>query len=98
MEAAMEMGLSTVKFFPAEQAGGLAYIKAVSAPYAGLTFVPTGGINAENIGSYAQFDRVIACGGSWMVSQALLDAGDFNQITRLCQTAVQIVRDARGTP
>jgi 2-dehydro-3-deoxyphosphogluconate aldolase/(4S)-4-hydroxy-2-oxoglutarate aldolase len=95
MEAAMELGLDTVKFFPAEQAGGLSYIKAVAAPYTRLKFMPTGGITAENIGKYIAFNKVIACGGSWMVSKALLDAGDFGEITRLCREAVEIVRGAR---
>jgi 2-dehydro-3-deoxyphosphogluconate aldolase/(4S)-4-hydroxy-2-oxoglutarate aldolase len=95
MEAAMEFGLDTVKFFPAKQAGGLAYIKACAAPYTGLRFMPTGGINAENIGEYIVFDRIIACGGSWMVTKELLDAGDFAEITRLSKEAVEIVRDVR---
>jgi 2-dehydro-3-deoxyphosphogluconate aldolase/(4S)-4-hydroxy-2-oxoglutarate aldolase len=96
MEAALHMGINTVKFFPAQQAGGLAYIKAVAAPYPRLTFVPTGGINADNIGEYAAFDRVIACGGSWMVSPHLIDAGDFDAVTRLCRQAVHIVQQARS--
>ncbi|MDR1687528.1 MAG: bifunctional 4-hydroxy-2-oxoglutarate aldolase/2-dehydro-3-deoxy-phosphogluconate aldolase [Clostridiales bacterium] len=95
MEAAMEFGLSAVKFFPAEQAGGLNYIKAVSAPYPNLSFIPTGGINASNIGKYAAFGKVLACGGSWMVTKELIDAGNFTEITRLCREAVQIVKDAR---
>ena len=97
MEAAIELGLDTVKFFPAEQAGGLAYIKACSAPYTGLHFVPTGGINAGNLGKYAAFSKVLACGGSWMAAKELLNAGSFNEITRLCNEAVQIVRDARNS-
>jgi 2-dehydro-3-deoxyphosphogluconate aldolase/(4S)-4-hydroxy-2-oxoglutarate aldolase len=95
MEAAIELGLDTVKFFPAEQAGGLAYIKACAAPYTGLKFMPTGGINAGNIGKYAAFNKITACGGSWMVSKELLGAGNFEEITRLCKEAVQIIRDAR---
>ena len=96
MEAAMEMGLDTVKFFPAEQAGGLAYIKACAAPYTGLRFVPTGGINAGNLGKYAAFKKIAACGGSWMVNKELLDAGNFDEITRLSEEAVKIFRDARA--
>jgi len=96
MEAAMEMGLDAVKFFPAEQAGGLAYIKAVAAPYAGLRFMPTGGISAANLGAYVAFSKVFACGGSWMVQKQMIDAGDFDEITRLCKEAVQIVKRARG--
>ncbi|MDR1559199.1 MAG: bifunctional 4-hydroxy-2-oxoglutarate aldolase/2-dehydro-3-deoxy-phosphogluconate aldolase [Clostridiales bacterium] len=95
MESAIELGLDTVKFFPAEQAGGLPYIKACAAPYTGLKFVPTGGINAGNIGKYSAYNKIAACGGSWMVSKELLEAGNFEEITRLCEEAARIVRDAR---
>ena len=95
MEAALELGYNTVKFFPAEQAGGLAYIKACAAPYTKLKFMPTGGINAKNIASYLSFDKVIACGGSWMVTKDLIEAGKFDEITRLCREAVEIVKNAR---
>jgi 2-dehydro-3-deoxyphosphogluconate aldolase/(4S)-4-hydroxy-2-oxoglutarate aldolase len=95
METAIEMGLDTVKFFPAEQAGGLAYIKACAAPYTGLRFMPTGGINAGNIKEYAAFNKIVACGGSWMVTKDLIDKGDFETITKLCKEAVEIVRNAR---
>lgn len=95
MEAAIERGLDTVKFFPAEQAGGLAYIKAVAAPYSNLRFMPTGGISAENLGTYMAFDKVIACGGSWMVKKELIDAGSFDIIMRLCKEAATIVKAAR---
>lgn len=90
MEQAMEYGLSTVKFFPAEQAGGLDYIKAVSAPYPGLTFMPTGGIHAGNLAKYLAFEKIVACGGSWMVQKELVSAGRFDEITRLCREAVQV--------
>ena len=96
MEAALELGIETVKFFPAEQAGGLAYIKACAAPYTKLKFLPTGGINAKNIGEYIAFNKVIACGGSWMVTKELIDSSNFKDITRLCKEAVQLVRDVRG--
>jgi len=95
MEAAMEFGLDTVKFFPAEQAGGLPYIKACSAPYTGLRFMPTGGINAGNLGKYLAFNKIAACGGSWMVTKELINAGNFDEIIRLCKEAVQIVVNAR---
>ncbi|MCL2747588.1 MAG: bifunctional 4-hydroxy-2-oxoglutarate aldolase/2-dehydro-3-deoxy-phosphogluconate aldolase [Oscillospiraceae bacterium] len=95
MEQAMAFGLDTVKFFPAEQAGGLAYIKAVAAPYPKLRFVPTGGINAGNLGRYMAFPKVVACGGSWMVKKDLIEAGDFGEITRLCREAARIVKEAR---
>jgi 2-dehydro-3-deoxyphosphogluconate aldolase/(4S)-4-hydroxy-2-oxoglutarate aldolase len=88
IEQALEFGLEVVKFFPAEQAGGLDYIKAISAPYPGLKFMPTGGINAGNIASYIAYDRILACGGSWMATPDLINAGDFAQITALSQSAV----------
>ncbi|MDR0410815.1 MAG: bifunctional 4-hydroxy-2-oxoglutarate aldolase/2-dehydro-3-deoxy-phosphogluconate aldolase [Treponema sp.] len=91
MEKALELGLKTVKFFPAEQAGGLAYLKAVSAPYTSLTFMPTGGIDAVNLTGYAKFDKVIACGGSWMVNKTLIHTGDFEGIRESCRDAVAIL-------
>lgn len=96
MEKAIEAGLEVVKFFPAEQAGGLPYIKAVSAPYTMLKFMPTGGISAKNLSDYLSFDKVLACGGSWMVKSDLIDSGNFEEIKRLCQDAVQIAKKARG--
>ena len=96
MEAAMEFGLDTVKFFPAEQAGGLDYIKACAAPYTSLKFMPTGGINASNIAKYIAFDKIIACGGSWMVPKKLIESGNFDEITRLSKEAVEIVQAVRS--
>jgi 2-dehydro-3-deoxyphosphogluconate aldolase/(4S)-4-hydroxy-2-oxoglutarate aldolase len=88
MEAALEAGLEVVKFFPAEQAGGLDYIRAVSAPYPALKFMPTGGINAGNIASYLACEKVLACGGSWMVPPDRVNAGDFDAVTALCREAL----------
>jgi len=88
IELALELGLDVVKFFPAEQAGGLEYIKAVSAPYPNLKFMPTGGVNAGNITKYIAFDRILACGGSWMVTADMINAGDFERITALSREAV----------
>ncbi|GHV92890.1 hypothetical protein AGMMS50268_33930 [Spirochaetia bacterium] len=88
IEMALEAGLEVVKFFPAEQAGGLDYIKAVAAPYPGLKFIPTGGINASNIGKYISYNKILACGGSWMVGADLINAGDFDRITALAREAV----------
>jgi 2-dehydro-3-deoxyphosphogluconate aldolase/(4S)-4-hydroxy-2-oxoglutarate aldolase len=88
IEQALELGLGVVKFFPAEQAGGLDYIKAISAPYPNLKFMPTGGINQGNIGKYIAFDKVLACGGSWMVGADLINAGEFGKITALCKEAM----------
>lgn len=96
MELAIELGLELVKFFPAEPSGGLAMIKAVAAPYTMLKFMPTGGINPENVRNYLSCDKIFACGGSWMVKDALIKAGDFDAITARTQEAVQIVREIRG--
>jgi 2-dehydro-3-deoxyphosphogluconate aldolase/(4S)-4-hydroxy-2-oxoglutarate aldolase len=88
IEKALEFGLEAVKFFPAEQSGGLDYIKAIAAPYTSLKFMPTGGINQGNIAKYIAFDKILACGGSWMVNADLINAGDFDKITALCRDAV----------
>ena len=88
MEKAIEAGLEVVKFFPAEESGGLAYIKAVSAPYTMLKFIPTGGINADNLNSYLSFNRILACGGSWMVKAELINEGRFEEISRLTKEAI----------
>ena len=80
MEAALEMGLKVVKFFPAEAMGGLAVIKAVAAPYGALRFMPTGGVNEKNLLDYLGFDKIVACGGSWMVDAKAIAAKDFGKI------------------
>lgn len=89
IEAALELNLDTVKFFPAEAAGGLKMIKAMSAPYTKVKFMPTGGITAENLVEYLNFNRIIACGGSWMVSKEMLTAGEFDKIKKLTKEAVE---------
>ena len=88
IEAALSLGLDTVKFFPAEAAGGIKMIKAMSAPYGNVKFMPTGGINADNLKEYLDFEKVIACGGSWMVKKDLIKAGKFEEIERLTAEAV----------
>lgn len=88
IEAALELGLEVVKFFPAEQSGGIAKIKAMAAPYTKVKFMPTGGINAANLKSYLDFPKIVACGGSWMVSGDLVKAGNFDEIKRLTREAV----------
>ncbi len=77
-----------IKIDDAEQAGGVNYLKAVAAPYASLTFMPTGGISPANLNQYLEFDRVLACGGSWMVPPDKIAAGQFDEITALCAAAV----------
>ena len=88
VETALSFGLDVVKFFPAEAAGGLAMIKAMSAPYGNLKFMPTGGINAKNLNAYLAFPKILACGGSWMVASDLINAGQFDEIERLTREAV----------
>ena len=96
VEQALENGLDVVKFFPAEPLGGLKLIKAMAAPYVGVKFMPTGGINANNVREYLAYDRILACGGSWMVSSDLVKAGDFAKITELTREAADIVKEIRG--
>jgi len=88
IERAIELGLDVVKFFPAEQSGGLDFIRAVAAPYPGIRFMPTGGIGAGNIARYIAFDRVLACGGSWMVPADKIAADDMEGITALSRGAM----------
>lgn len=95
MEQAMELGLKIVKFFPAEPSGGLAMIKAVAAPYTMLKFMPTGGINAKNVRDYLAYDKILACGGSWMVKGSLIDEDRFDEIEAMCREAVEIVKEVR---
>lgn len=95
MEQAIELGLNIVKFFPAEPSGGLAMIKAVAAPYTMLKFMPTGGINEKNVRDYLAYDKILACGGSWMVKGSLIDEDRFDEIADMCRKAVAIVKEVR---
>lgn len=81
----MELGLKTVKFFPAEASGGVKAVRALSEPYQDIRFLPTGGINQENIRHYLSLSSVIACGGSWMADRNLIREGRFREITGLCR-------------
>ena len=89
VEAALELGLDTVKFFPAEAAGGLNMLKAMSAPYGKLKFMPTGGINANNLLDYLKFNKIVACGGSFMVKDELVKEKKWDEITALTKNAVK---------
>jgi 2-dehydro-3-deoxyphosphogluconate aldolase/(4S)-4-hydroxy-2-oxoglutarate aldolase len=91
IEAAMELGLDTVKFFPAEAMGGIKVIRALAAPYGRIKFIPTGGVNEKNINDYLSCPSVVACGGSWMVNEALIKAGDFEKITALTRESIKTV-------
>ncbi len=94
IEAALEHGITTVKFFPAEASGGIPMLKALLAPYAMLQVMPTGGIGAKNIRDYLALPNVIACGGSWMVEKSLLAAQNWDEVARLSREAVALVQAA----
>jgi 2-dehydro-3-deoxyphosphogluconate aldolase/(4S)-4-hydroxy-2-oxoglutarate aldolase len=93
VEAALALGLRTVKFFPAEPAGGVRYLKAIAAPYPGLEFMPTGGITRDSLGGYLSFRRVVACGGSWMAPSEWIREGTFDLVRDETQRVVQLVND-----
>ena len=93
---AVKRGLKVVKFFPAEQFGGVATIKAMAAPYVGLKFMPTGGVNAKNLENYLSCDKIVACGGSWMVKGDLVKAGKFDEIKSLTEEAVKLAAQIRN--
>lgn len=98
IEAALACGIDLVKFFPAEQLGGVATVKAFAGPYPHVRYIPTGGITPANLGSYLALPQVVACGGSWMVKSDLLAARDFAEVTRLAREAVAIVAASRRAP
>jgi len=91
IEAALELGLDVLKFFPAEASGGLKALKAMAAAYVNVKFMPTGGINEKNINEYLAYNKIIACGGSWMVSGDLIKNKEFDKITELTRQAVMTV-------
>ena len=97
IEQAMELGLKVVKFFPAEPSGGLNMLKAMAAPYGGVRFMPTGGISPSNVGDYLAWNRIIACGGSWMVPAKMLGEGNFEGIKKLAREAVDTMLNLRFT-
>lgn len=93
--AAYKLGLEVLKFFPAEQSGGLAKIKAMSGPFPMFKVMPTGGINLKNLAEYAASPIVAACGGTYMCPDKLVEAGAWEEITELCRKSVEIVKEAR---
>lgn len=95
IEMALSHGAEVLKFFPAEPAGGVNFLKAVCAPYHHVRFMPTGGIDLNNLGNYLALKQVVACGGSWMVKPELIKAGAFDQIEQLAREAVATVRKLR---
>ena len=94
--AAYKLGLEVLKFFPAEQSGGLAKIKAMSAPFPMFKVMPTGGISLKNLGEYLSCPVIAACGGSYMVTADLIDNQKWDEIIDLCKKSVEIVKEARG--
>ncbi len=90
VEMGLERGLSVLKFFPAGASGGLEYLKAIAGPFAGVQFMPTGGIEPGNLREYLSYDRVHAVGGTWIAKESMIAAGKFDEITRLAREAVQI--------
>jgi 2-dehydro-3-deoxyphosphogluconate aldolase / (4S)-4-hydroxy-2-oxoglutarate aldolase len=92
IEMGLECGLNIFKFFPAEAYGGLKTLKAISAPYGMIKFIPTGGIDAKNVRDYLAFKQVFACGGSWMVTKEMISNGQFKEISILVKEAVTLVK------
>ena len=92
---AYKLGLRLVKFFPAEPSGGLPMIKALAAPYNMMQFMPTGGISAATLPDYLRYEKIFACGGSWMVKSDLIKSGNFERITALTKEAVELVHSIR---
>lgn len=95
VEQAIGLGLDVVKFFPAEQAGGLAMLKAMSGPYPGIRYMPTGGISEKNLHDYTSYNKIVACGGSFMVKKEFIEKQDFDAVTRLSRKAVDLMLDVR---
>ena len=93
---AVKRGMKVVKFFPAEQAGGVAMIKAMAAPYTMVKFMPTGGISAKNLKDYLSFDKILCCGGSWMVKGDMIRNGEFDKIKELTKEAVELAASIRA--
>lgn len=92
IEATLELGIDTVKFFPAEASGGVKMIKALLGPYAQLKIMPTGGIGLQNIQDYLAIPNVVACGGSWFVEKTLINAKNWSEINRLTQEVVTLIK------
>lgn len=92
---AVKRGLKVVKFFPAEPSGGVVMIKAMAAPYNQLRFMPTGGIGTQNLKDYLEFNKIICCGGSWMVKADLIKNGEFEKICKLTKEAKELAKNIR---
>ena len=92
IEAALEFGLEVLKFFPAGAFGGLKTLKAMSGPYTTVRFIPTGGVSPQNLTEYLSFNKVLACGGTWVAKSALISEGKFDQILANAKEAVGLVK------
>lgn len=92
LQAAYESGLDIVKYFPAETAGGITYLKSISAPFHQFKFIPTGGINQNNLKDYLNLKNVIACGGSWLAPKKLISQKKFDEIMNLTKSAMELVK------
>ena len=89
MEQAMSMGLTNIKFFPAEANGGVNKLKALAGPYQAAKWMPTGGVNTKNLNDYLSFDRILCCGGTWIATSADINEGKWDDITRKCKDAIK---------
>ena len=96
IEGALDVGLHVLKFFPAEPMGGVTFLRAIAAPYSGVQFIPTGGINVDQLSGYLRYEKVLACGGSWMAPRPWIEAEDFGRIRDTARLAVRAVAQARG--
>ena len=92
VEAALEMGLTTLKFFPAEASGGISMVKSLVGPYGNIRLMPTGGITPGNIDNYLAVPEVLACGGTWMVDKKLVENQQWDEIARLTREIVEQVK------
>ena len=96
LQKALKLGLEVVKFFPAEAAGGVKYLKALGGPFPQVKFIPTGGVSTANLTDYLVLPQVVACGGSWLVKKNMIAAGEFDKIEQLAREAIALVHVARG--
>jgi 2-dehydro-3-deoxyphosphogluconate aldolase/(4S)-4-hydroxy-2-oxoglutarate aldolase len=95
LQHAFNLGLDTVKFFPASIAGGIPALKALSSVFRTMQFMPTGGVSPGNLADFLAVPAVLACGGSWLTPKAAIDAGNYDEITKLAAAALAIAKQAR---
>ena len=95
VEHAMSLGLTYLKFFPAEAAGGVKMIKAMAAPYTKIKFMPTGGVNLDNLQEFISAKFIVACGGTYMVKEDLINSENYEEITNLSRKSIEIIKEIR---